>query len=30
MGVIITASAPIAVLLASEEITRLAFEKQAD
>lgn len=27
MGVIITASAPIAVLLASEEITRLAFEK---
>jgi hypothetical protein len=27
MGVLITASAPIAVLLASEEITRLAFEK---
>jgi hypothetical protein len=27
VGVIITASAPIAVLLASEEITRLAFEK---
>ena len=26
MGVIITASAPVAVLLASEEITRLAFE----
>lgn len=26
MGVVITASAPIAVLLASEEITRLAFE----
>lgn len=28
MGVIITASAPIAVLLASEEITRLAFENK--
>jgi hypothetical protein len=28
MGVIITASAPIAVLLASEEITRLAFEER--
>lgn len=28
MGVVITASAPIAVLLASEEITRLAFEKK--
>lgn len=28
IGVAITASAPIAVLLASEEITRLAFEKQ--
>jgi hypothetical protein len=28
VGVLITASAPIAVLLASEEITRLAFEKQ--
>lgn len=27
VGVLITASAPIAVLLASEEITRLAFEK---
>ena len=27
MGVVITASAPVAVLLASEEITRLAFEK---
>lgn len=27
IGVLITASAPIAVLLASEEITRLAFEK---
>ena len=27
MGVVITASAPIAVLLASEEITRLAFAK---
>lgn len=27
VGVAITASAPIAVLLASEEITRLAFEK---
>jgi hypothetical protein len=28
VGVIITASAPIAVLLASEEITRLAFEEK--
>jgi hypothetical protein len=28
IGVIITALAPIAVLLASEEITRLAFEKE--
>lgn len=28
MGVIITASAPVAVLLASEEITRLAFENK--
>lgn len=28
IGVLITASAPIAVLLASEEITRLAFEKR--
>lgn len=28
IGVLITASAPIAVLLASEEITRLAFEEQ--
>jgi hypothetical protein len=27
MGVVITASAPVAVLLASEEITRLAFAK---
>lgn len=27
VGVLITASAPVAVLLASEEITRLAFEK---
>jgi hypothetical protein len=27
VGVLITASAPIAVLLASEEITRLAFQK---
>jgi hypothetical protein len=27
IGVLITASAPVAVLLASEEITRLAFEK---
>lgn len=27
IGVLVTASAPIAVLLASEEITRLAFEK---
>lgn len=30
MGVVITASAPIAVLLASEEITRLAFAKEAE
>lgn len=30
MGVVITASAPIAVLLASEEITRLAFEKTGE
>ena len=30
VGVLITASAPIAVLLASEEITRLAFEKPED
>jgi hypothetical protein len=30
IGVLITASAPIAVLLASEEITRLAFEKSED
>jgi hypothetical protein len=28
IGVIITAAAPVAVLLAAEEITRLAFEKQ--
>lgn len=28
IGVLITASAPVAVLLASEEITRLAFEKR--
>lgn len=28
MGVVITASAPVAVLLASEEITRLAFENK--
>jgi hypothetical protein len=28
VGVLITASAPIAVLLASEEITRLAFEQE--
>lgn len=28
MGIVITASAPIAVLLASEEITRLAFENK--
>jgi hypothetical protein len=27
IGVLVTASAPVAVLLASEEITRLAFEK---
>jgi hypothetical protein len=30
IGVLITASAPVAVLLASEEITRLAFEKSED
>lgn len=30
VGVLITASAPIAVLLASEEITRLAFEGDAE
>lgn len=30
IGVLITASAPVAVLLASEEITRLAFEKSDD
>jgi len=30
VGVLITASAPIAVLLASEEITRLAFEQSGD
>lgn len=30
VGVLITAAAPIAVLLASEEITRLAFEQPAD
>jgi hypothetical protein len=30
VGVLITASAPIAVLLASEEITRLAFESKED
>lgn len=30
VGVLITASAPIAVLLASEEITRLAFEQRED
>lgn len=30
VGVAITASAPIAVLLASEEITRLAFEKKVN
>lgn len=30
VGVLITASAPIAVLLASEEITRLAFEQKED
>lgn len=30
IGVLITASAPIAVLLASEEITRLAFEAKDD
>lgn len=30
IGVLITASAPIAVLLASEEITRLAFEQKED
>lgn len=30
IGVLITASAPIAVLLASEEITRLAFEEQGE
>ena len=30
IGVLITAAAPIAVLLAAEEITRLAFEKPKD
>jgi hypothetical protein len=30
VGVAITASAPIAVLLAAEEIARLAFEKRED
>ena len=30
IGVLITAAAPIAVLLAAEEITRLAFEKKED
>lgn len=30
IGVMITASAPVAVLLASEEITRLAFEQTED
>jgi hypothetical protein len=30
IGVLITASAPVAVLLASEEITRLAFEQTED
>lgn len=30
IGVLITAAAPIAVLLAAEEITRLAFEKRED
>ena len=30
IGVLITAAAPIAVLLASEEITRLAFQKTGD
>lgn len=30
IGVLVTASAPIAVLLASEEITRLAFEDSGD
>jgi hypothetical protein len=30
VGVAITASAPIAVLLAAEEISRLAFQKKED